>query len=71
VLGVQGNSDLFLNTVNWLAEQENLIAIRPKEAADRRLTMTAGQQDLVFWLSVVVIPMAVFATGIYGWWRRR
>jgi ABC-type uncharacterized transport system involved in gliding motility auxiliary subunit len=33
--------------------------------------MTAGQQDLVFWLSVVVIPMAVFATGIYGWWRRR
>mgnify|MGYP006147256571 CR=1 FL=1 len=31
-----------MNTVNWLAQQESLIAIRPKEAADRRLTMTAG-----------------------------
>ena len=28
-LGVQGNHDLFLNTVNWLAQQENLISIRP------------------------------------------
>ena len=30
-LGVEGNRDLFMNTVNWLAQQENLIAIRPKE----------------------------------------
>ena len=36
VLGVQGNRDLFLNTVNWLAQQENLIAIRPREPEDRR-----------------------------------
>ena len=28
-LGVQGNRNLFLNTVNWLAQQENLISIRP------------------------------------------
>ncbi|MCC7177230.1 MAG: GldG family protein, partial [Acidobacteria bacterium] len=31
VLGVQGNRDFFMNTVNWLAQQENLIAIRPRE----------------------------------------
>jgi hypothetical protein len=39
-LGIEGNRDLFMNTVNWLAQQENLIAIRPKEASDRRITMT-------------------------------
>jgi succinate dehydrogenase/fumarate reductase flavoprotein subunit len=43
-LGIQGNGDLFMNTVNWLSQQENLIAIRPKESADRRLTMTSSQQ---------------------------
>ena len=32
ILGVQGNRDFFLNSVNWLAQQENLIAIRPREA---------------------------------------
>ena len=35
-LGIPGNTDLFLNTVNWLAQQENLISIRPKEPEDRR-----------------------------------
>ena len=32
-LGVPGNRDLFLNTVNWLAQQENLIAIRAARSA--------------------------------------
>ena len=35
-LGIQGNSDLFLNTMNWLAQQENLVAIRAREPEDRR-----------------------------------
>ena len=29
-LNIQGNKDLFLNTLNWLAQQESLIAIRPQ-----------------------------------------
>jgi ABC-type uncharacterized transport system involved in gliding motility auxiliary subunit len=70
-LGVEGNRDLFMNTVNWLAGQENLISIRPKEASDRRITMTASQSNLVAWMSIVVIPAAVFLTGAYTWWRRR
>jgi len=36
-LGVSGNRDLFLNTINWLAQQENLIAIRPRDPEDRRI----------------------------------
>ena len=41
-IGFQGNSNFFVNIVNWLAEQENLIAIRPKAPDDRRVTMTGG-----------------------------
>ena len=71
MLGAQGNRDLFLNAVNWLAQQENLIAIRPREPDDRRITLTADQQTMVFWLSLVVIPVLLLATGAYTWWRRR
>lgn len=71
VLGVQGNRDFFMNTVNWLAQQENLIAIRPREPEDRRLTLTADQQSRIFWLSVILIPGLVFAAGIYSWYGRR
>lgn len=70
-LGVEGNRDLFMNAVGWLAQQESLISIRPREASDRRLTMTAAQITLMFWLSIVVIPAAVLGTGVYTWWRRR
>ncbi|MBI4476631.1 MAG: hypothetical protein HY654_05625 [Acidobacteria bacterium] len=69
--GISGNRDLFLNTVNWLSQQENLISIRPKEPEDRRITLTADQQQRIFWLSLVIIPGAVLAGGIYTWWRRR
>ncbi len=70
-LGVAGNRDLFMNTIGWLSQQENLISIRPKEADDRRITLTATQQNNITWLSLLIVPGFVFATGIYTWWRRR
>jgi ABC-type uncharacterized transport system involved in gliding motility auxiliary subunit len=70
-LGIQGNRDLFMNTVGWLSQQENLISIRAKEADDRRVTLTATQQANLNWLSLLVIPGFIFATGVYTWWRRR
>lgn len=70
-LGVQGNRDLFLNAVNWLAQQEGLISIRPREPSDRRITMTARQQSGVFWLSLLVIPAAALGAAIMTWSRRR
>lgn len=71
VLGIQGNKDMFMNIVGWLSQQENLISIRAKEASDRRLTLTATQQNNITWMSLLMVPGLVFATGIYTWWRRR
>jgi ABC-type uncharacterized transport system involved in gliding motility auxiliary subunit len=70
-LGIEGNRDLFMNTINWLSQNENLIAIRPREASDRRITLTANASTLMFWLTIVVIPAAVLGTGVFTWWRRR
>jgi ABC-type uncharacterized transport system involved in gliding motility auxiliary subunit len=69
--GIAGNPDLFANTVNWLAQQENLIAIRPKAATDRRVSVTARQQQGIFLVSILVMPAIVFGAGVYTWWRRR
>jgi ABC-type uncharacterized transport system involved in gliding motility auxiliary subunit len=70
-LGIQGNRDFFMNAVNWLAQSENLIAIRPREAEDRRITLTADQSQRIMLLSIFIIPGLVLATGVYTWWRRR
>lgn len=71
VVGIQGNRDMFLNTVNWLARQENLISIRAREPEDRRLTLTAGAQRRIFWLSVLLLPAAILGVGVYTWLSRR
>jgi gliding motility-associatede transport system auxiliary component len=71
ILGMQGNRDLFMNIIGWLSQQENLISIRPKEPDDRRITMTSTWQTNVTILSLLIIPAAVFASGVYTWWRRR
>ena len=70
-LGIEGNRDLFMNTVNWLAQQESLISIRPREPSDSRLTLTANIRSAIFLLSIFVIPAAVLGAGVFTWWRRR
>ncbi|MYD87604.1 MAG: hypothetical protein F4Y14_16320 [Acidobacteria bacterium] len=70
-VGIQGNRDLALNTINWLAQQENLIAIRPREPEDRRITLTADQQARVYWLSLLLLPGFIAGPAIYtSWWPR-
>ena len=66
-----GNADLFLNMVNWLAEDEDLIAIRPRDAGDRRITMTAAQVRNTVLFSLVFLPGFWLIWGVAVWWSRR
>lgn len=71
LLGFQGNQDFFLNTVAWLAQDADLISIRPKEPEDQRLFLTRTQQRLVSLLALAFLPGAFVVLGIANWWRRR
>ncbi len=66
-----GNRDLALNAINWLSSDEDLIAIRPKEREDRRITMTRAQFSWVRIVSQFLLPLAVILMGVSVWWRRR
>ncbi len=71
ILRFNGNRDLFLNMMNWLSSDEDLISIRPKEPEDRRLNMTRRQMNSIFYSSVIGIPLIILAAGLSVWWRRR
>jgi ABC-type uncharacterized transport system involved in gliding motility auxiliary subunit len=66
-----GNGDFFLNTINWLAQDEDLISIRPKSTTNRSVTLTDSQQSFFKWLTIALMPFAVIGTGFYVWWKRR
>jgi ABC-type uncharacterized transport system involved in gliding motility auxiliary subunit len=70
-IGLQGNRELFLNMANWLAQQEDMIAIRPRSPEDRPITMTADQGSAVFWFTMVIVPALLFANGLRVYWRKR
>jgi ABC-type uncharacterized transport system involved in gliding motility auxiliary subunit len=66
-----GNRDLFMNMINWLTADEDLISIRPKAAEDRPLTLTTQKMNSVFWLSIVLFPLGIVGLGLATWWKRR
>ncbi len=65
------NRDLFLNMMNWLSSDEDLISIRPKEPEDQSFVMTRAQRDLVFYWSIIIMPFAIVLSGFMVWWKRR
>jgi ABC-type uncharacterized transport system involved in gliding motility auxiliary subunit len=70
-LTFNGNRDLYMNMLNWLSSDEDLISIRPKDPEDRRLNMNPRQAAMLFWGSVVVLPLAIIMAGVGVWWKRR
>jgi ABC-type uncharacterized transport system involved in gliding motility auxiliary subunit len=66
-----GNRDLFLNMMNWLSSDEDLISIRPKEPENKPLALSRRQMSTVFFSSVIGLPLIVIAGGLMVWWKRR
>ena len=61
----QGNMDLFLNAINFLADRGDLVTIRPKDRESVYLTLTARQGRLAFFISMVIVPLFVIIVGLY------
>jgi len=70
-LRFNGNRDLLMNIYNWLSSDEDLISIRPKEPEDRRLNMNKRQVDMVFYSTVILLPLLIILAGVSVWWKRR
>src|SRR5262252_8243984 len=70
-ISFNGNRDLALNAINWLASDEDLISIRPKDREDRRITLTKSQMNALTISSQILLPLLIVVGGMAVWWRRR
>lgn len=69
--GLSGNGDLFLNMVNFLAEEETLITIEPRDKAGKPLLLSQGQARVMFWMVLVLVPLLVLVAGFAVYRVRR
>jgi ABC-type uncharacterized transport system involved in gliding motility auxiliary subunit len=70
-LNLQGNRDFFLNTVSWLAEEEDQISLRPRDTRQTPVFLTSQQAQAVFVIPVLAVPGLVLVGGIVAVVRRR
>ncbi|MBA7619860.1 hypothetical protein ES703_27202 [subsurface metagenome] len=68
---LSGNGNLFLNTINWLAEEADLISIQARTSSPKTIQITAIQGRILFFVSVIILPLIVLIAGITVWVKRR
>jgi ABC-type uncharacterized transport system involved in gliding motility auxiliary subunit len=66
-----GNGDLFLNALNWLSQEEDIIAIGPKKREARELNMSASAGKVLFYITSLFLPVIIFVAGISVWLSRK
>ena len=68
---LEGNGNLFLNCVNWLTEESDLISIQPRTQAPRTIQLMPAQMALIRLVTFYLLPLGILAFGLVLWLRRR
>jgi len=67
-----GNGNFFINSVDWAAEQEDLIPFTPRATTERTFVSPSNPVRLMIILgSICVLPGLILVAGIATWWARR
>ncbi len=65
------NMNAFLNTVNWITRNENIIEITPHAAVFTPIELTRSERRMISWLSLVIFPFSILLVGLIVWFRKR
>ncbi|MGH8717465.1 MAG: GldG family protein [Burkholderiales bacterium] len=70
-LGNAGNRDLGLNIANWLAGDEGLITVQPKNRRDSTLELSQPRLFAITATFLLALPLAFLSVAGWIWWKRR
>ncbi|AIE72711.1 MULTISPECIES: Gldg family protein [unclassified Synechocystis] len=66
------NGDIFLNSVQWLAENvDQPLSLRAKDPTDRRINLGVRRAMVLGWLTWVIVPLIGIGLAVFTWWRQR
>jgi ABC-type uncharacterized transport system involved in gliding motility auxiliary subunit len=68
---IPGNLNFLMNTIAWLGERQDLIAIRPSGKSDPPLVLSPGEQRTIVWVSVLMTFQLVALSGLVVYVLRR
>ena len=59
------SSDLLINAVNWLVQQEDMISIRAKDDSGQPIVLDAQKANVIFYMTLIVFPLMVALFGLF------
>ncbi len=65
------NGDFLRMTVSWLAEDTDLVAVQSRDPENRRVNLTRRESTLMFWATVILMPLVTLVFGMAVWLRRK
>jgi len=69
---VNGNGNFFINSIDWAAEQEDLIQFTPRSTTERAYIPPTQIEWLAILLgSICILPGLVIVAGVSAWFTRR
>lgn len=71
IITLEANRDFLMNSANWLADKTTQISIRPKSLEFNQIFLTGKQAAILFYTTVVTIPLVMWIIGGYMWYRRK
>ena len=66
-----GNTDFFLKMMAWLAKEEALVSLTPKEPAFHPFVPNSSQEEALVFFQVLFLPLLMLFLGLSVWKRRR
>lgn len=71
-IGFGGNKDLFINSINWMFGQDQLISIRAKVVDVQEVVINQNDANRIFTLCVLISPLLIilFGAGVFLYRRR-
>lgn len=65
------NRYLATNAINWLAAEDALVDIPPKDEPPDQITLTPEDRARTFYINGLLMPVVCFFMAAYVWWKRR
>jgi ABC-type uncharacterized transport system involved in gliding motility auxiliary subunit len=72
IFDAYGNGNMFINSVDWAAQQEDLLDLTTRPSTERLfIPPTQGRFLILVIIAILVIPGMVVFSGVYSWLARR
>ncbi|MBM3493576.1 MAG: hypothetical protein FJX72_04530 [Armatimonadetes bacterium] len=65
------NRYLATNAINWLASEDALVDIPPKDEPPSQVTLSPEDRVRTFFINLLMMPAVCFFMAAYVWWKRR